>query len=50
MVSIILSTVFIKQHSVLDVVHALLLSTVFYTLVYVLPEKAPVKQTKSVAS
>ncbi|MCK9222629.1 MAG: phosphatidic acid phosphatase [Limnochordia bacterium] len=50
MVSIILSTVFIKQHSVLDVVHALLLSTVFYTLVYVLPEKAPVEQTKSVAS
>lgn len=46
MTSIILSTVFLKQHSVFDIITAVLLAVVMQQLVYVRAwEKLPVKQT-----
>ncbi|HHV43482.1 MAG TPA: phosphatidic acid phosphatase [Firmicutes bacterium] len=47
MVSIILSTVCIKQHSVLDIFHALFMGAALYPLVYGLPHRAT--QTKGLA-
>ena len=38
-VLIIMSTVFLKQHSVIDVVSAFLMATVFFILIYVIPSR-----------
>ena len=45
-VLICMSTVFLKQHSILDVFGGIILSVIMYTLVYLLPDNKAAKEVK----
>lgn len=45
-VLICMSTVFLKQHSILDVFGGIILSVIMYTIVYLLPDNKATKQAK----
>lgn len=49
MILISASTVFIKQHSIIDVFWAIVLAAVFFISIYVIPETIPVKKKWSEA-